>query len=91
MSLTSDDIADLKQLIEATVGQQMHTFEKNVTRRFEDLEAKIEAVDNKFEARFDEQDEKMNEILNAVGADLAKHTAMLDDHEERVSRLEQAA
>lgn len=83
MSLTSDDLADIKQLMEATVSAALKEQEK----RFDAIDARFDAID----ARFDEQDEKLDTILNAVGADLTQHDEQLDDHEVRIVRLEKQA
>lgn len=73
MSLTTDDLADIKQLMEAVVS------------------AALIEQDKRIDARLSDQDEKLDEILNAVGTDLAKHSATLDDHETRLKRLEHVA
>jgi hypothetical protein len=80
MSLTSDDLADLKQLMEATVSVILKEQEK----RFDAIDARFNAV----EARFDEQDEKLNTIMDAVGVEFGEHVEQLEDHESRIIRLE---
>lgn len=77
MSLTRDDLTDIKQLMTSLLSTQ----ERSI----------MEAVDK----RFEEQDEKLNEILNAVGTrfndqdDLTlDHTDQIKNHEKRIGRLE---
>lgn len=81
MSLTRDDLADIKQLMQATITAAL--VENNKVLKAE--------ITNEMNARFDEQDEKLNEIMDAVGTDLNKHSAVLDDHEQRIATLEKHA
>jgi len=83
MSLTSDDLADIKQLMEAVVSAAL----KEQDERFDGIDQQFARIDQ----RFDDQDEKLDEIMNAVGMDLAKHSAKIDDHETRIKRLERKA
>lgn len=78
MSLTSDDLADIKQLMQSLLSAQSHQLK---------TELKAELLEE-MDARFAAQDEKLDEILNAVGADLNKHSAILDDHSHRIAALE---
>ena len=108
MSLTSDDLADVKQLMESVLSG--HTAEIN--KRFDDINERLDGVDERFDSinkrldgmderfddinkrldsidkRLDENEEVQNEILNAIGADLNRHSARLDDHEGRLKKLE---
>lgn len=77
MSLTSDDLADIKQLMEAVISAA-------ITEQNSRIDAKFAKQDEKFA----EHDEKLDEILNVVGEDLAKRTSKLDDHAVRITRLE---
>ena len=84
MSLTSDDLADIKQLMTSLLSAQ----EKRI-------EAHVEEMMNE---RFEEQDEKLNEILNAVGTRFndqdetsLDHTKQIKNHEKRILRLEKQA
>ena len=79
MSLTSDDLADIKQLLLA--------LENRLDRRFDEVDK-----------RFSDQDEQLNEILNAVGGDLEEkdeqiiaHNKQLKNHESRILHLESQA
>ncbi|MGB4762563.1 MAG: hypothetical protein WBP12_04390 [Candidatus Saccharimonas sp.] len=97
MSLTSDDLADIKQLMEAVVSAaikgQDEQFNK-IDQRFEQIDQRFEQIDQRFDKidkRFEQIDDRLdtieltqNEILNAVGAELA-------DHETRIQQLEHAA
>ena len=115
MSLTSDDLADVKQLMESVLSG--HTAEIN--RRFDDVNKRLDGVDRRLDGmderfdsinkrldgmdkrfddineclgsidkRLDENEEIQNEILNAIGADLNRHSARLDDYEDRLKKLE---
>lgn len=81
MSLTSDDLADIKQLMQALLDAQETRIMTVMSQRFDQVEAR-------FEARFDEQDEKLNTIMDAVGVEFGEHAEQLDDHETRIVRLE---
>ena len=67
MSLTSDDLADVKQLMESVLSG--HAAEIN--KRFDDVNKRLDGVDE----RLDENEEIQNEILNAIGIDLNRHSA----------------
>ena len=108
MSLTSDDLADVKQLMESVLSG--HTAEIN--KRFDDVNKRLDGMDDRFDSinkrldgmddrfddinerldsidkRLDENEEVQNEILNAIGADLNRHSARLDDYEDRLKKLE---
>jgi len=122
MSLTSDDLADVKQLMESVLSG--HTAEIN--KRFDDVNKRLDGMDERFDSinkrldgmderfdsinkrldgmderfddinerldsidkRLDENEEVQNEILNAIGTDLNRHSARLDDHENRLKKLE---
>ncbi len=94
MSLTSDDLHDIKQLMEAVVSAAMKEQDEKFEKRFGTLEKRFDAMDERFDAmdrRFDDADEKQDEILNAIGTDMADHSVTLDNHEVRIVRLEKAA
>ena len=80
MSLTSDDLADIRQLMEALLRAQEERIMKTMNKRFD------EVYD-----RFDEQDDKLNTIMDAVGTRFNDQDEQLDDHEERIVRLEKRA
>ena len=115
MSLTSDDLADVKQLMESVLSS--HTAEINkrfddinkrlsgmderfdgVDERFDSINKRLDSMDKRFDdinkrldsmdKRFDENEEIQNEILNAIGTDLNRHSARLDDYEDRLKKLE---
>ena len=56
----------------------------SMDKRFDDINERLDSMDK----RFDENEEIQNEILNAIGTDLNRHSARLDDHEERLKKLE---
>ena len=108
MSLTSDDLADVKQLMESVLSG--HTAEINkrfddVNKRLDSVDERLDGMDERFDSinkrldgmdkrfddinkRLDENEEVQNEILNAIGADLNRHSARLDDYEDRLKKLE---
>lgn len=86
MSLTRDDLADIKQLMEAVVGAAMKEQDAKFEKRFEQIDQHFEQV----EQRFNEAQELQNEILEAVSDESARQGAMLDDHETRITRLEKS-
>ena len=84
MSLTTDDLADMKQLMESLLRAQ----DKRIDARFAEQ-------DRKFEAMIEDMDAKLDDIILAVGDQLAQksgeietHTEQIDDHERRITRLE---
>lgn len=115
MSLTSDDLADIKQLMESVLSG--HTAEINkrfngINRRLDNTDKRLDGMDKRFDSinkrlddmderfddinkrldsidkRLDENEEVQNEILNAIGTDLNRHSARLDDYEDRLKKLE---
>ena len=129
MSLTSDDLADIKQLMESVLSG--HTAEINkrfddvnkrldgvderldgMDKRFDSINKRLDGMDERFDSinkrlddmderfddinnrldsidkRLDENEEVQNEILNAIGTDLNRHSARLDDYEDRLKKLE---
>ena len=52
--------------------------------RFDDINKRLDSIDK----RLDENEEVQNEILNAIGTDLNRHSARLDDYEDRLKKLE---
>lgn len=115
MSLTSDDLADVKQLMESVLSG--HTAEINkrfddVNKRLDGVDERLDGMDKRFDSinkrldgmderfddinerlgsidkRLDENEEIQNEILNAIGTDLNRHSARLDDYEDRLKKLE---
>lgn len=76
MSLTSDDLVDIKQLMEAVI----HAQDVRIDKKFADMERRM---DERMDERFEEVDEKLNTIMDAVGANL-------NDHERRIARLEKS-
>ena len=60
-------------------------------RQFGEINKRLDDMDNRFDEinkRFDENEEVQNKILNAIGTDLNRHSARLDDHEDRLKKLE---
>lgn len=77
MSLTSDDLADIKQLMQAVVSQNNAVLKKEII--------------DEINARFDENDEKLDVILDALGVELEDIKSDAKNLEKRVTRLEARA
>lgn len=91
---TKDDLRDMiddfKQYISAEFrvrDTRMDQMEARMDKNFEQIDKKFDRIDDKF----DDVDEKLDEILNAVGEDLQRNSARVDDHESRIARLEEKA
>ena len=115
MSLTSDDLADVKQLMESVLSGHAAEINKrfdDVNKRLDGVDERLDGMDKRFDSinkrldgmdkrfddinkrldntdkRLDENEEVQNEILNAIGTDLNRHSARLDDYEDRLKKLE---
>ena len=115
MSLTSDDLADVKQLMESVLSGHAAEINKrfdDVNKRLDGVDERLDGMDKRFDSinkrldgmderfddinerlgsidkRLDENEEIQNEILNAIGTDLNRHSARLDDYEDRLKKLE---
>lgn len=88
MTITSDDLQDLKQFISAELYQRTESMREEIVadidERFERVEARFEQID----ARFEEMDEKLDEVLDAVGGSLNEVEKTIKNHEVRIGRLE---
>lgn len=73
--MNDDTINDLKQFIAATVSQQVS-----------DVRADIQRLDDKLTGKIDDMSASVAEALEATNESYAKQ---FDDHEQRISRLEQ--
>ncbi len=87
MSLTREDLEDIKQLMESVVYTATASQFKQINERFDAVDKRFEEIDT----RFDEAEALQNEILQAVSDESATQGATLDDHETRITRLEKAA
>lgn len=115
MSLTSDDLADVKQLMESVLSGHAAEINKrfdDINKRLDNTDERLDGMDKRFDSinkrldgmderfddinkrldsidkRLDENEEVQNEILNAIGTDLNRHSARLDDYEDRLKKLE---
>ncbi len=70
MSFTSDDLADIEQLLQA--------MENRLERRFDEFEKK---VNDRFDENDEKMDERLDEILNAIGTDLNEKDQYINVHE----------
>ncbi len=94
MSLTREDLEDIKQLMESVVYTATASQFKQINEHFDAVDKRFEEIDKRFEAidtRFDEAEALQNEILQAVSDESATQGATLDHHETRITRLEKAA
>lgn len=87
--MNDDIIHDLKQFITATVSQVVSSAvteqTADLSQRFDKLETrfdKLEVKVDKLETKIDDVDAKTDAILEAVGD-------RLDNHETRITKLEQ--
>ena len=101
--LTSDDLADIKQLMEAVISAAIKDQDKKfdqidkrfeqIDKRFEQIDKRFEQIDTRFEQidrRFDDLEAGQNEILNAIGGEIASLSTSQENHEIRIIRLEKA-
>lgn len=86
--MNNDAIADLKQFIEATMSQQLAVQKTEIVSEIRGETGERFDAMNK---RFDENDEKLDEILNVVGGEMNTHSVQLADHEMRITRLQKKA
>lgn len=94
MSLTSDDLADIKHLIEVSISAAMKMQMKEIRQEFDRVDKRFDAIDKRFEAideRFEDMDMKLDTILDAVGTEFNDQQAVIDDHEKRLLKLEKKA
>lgn len=87
MSLTSDDLADIKQLMQALLQAQ----EERINKRFDEVYQRMDERFDQVYEHLDEQDDKLNTIMDAVGTRFNEQSEQLDDHEKRIIRLEKRA
>tara|TARA_B100001105_G_scaffold255434_1_gene254866 strand:- start:83 stop:388 length:306 start_codon:yes stop_codon:yes gene_type:complete len=62
-----------------------------IDRKFDEVDARFDKIDIRLEgidARFDENETIQNEILNAIGTNLAEHHTTLRNHSKRIVKLE---
>lgn len=77
MSLTSDDLADIKQLMTSLLSTQERSIMEAVDKRFEEQDEKLNEILNAVGTRFNNQDE--------ISLD---NTKQIKNHEKRILRLE---
>ena len=80
MSLTSDDLADIKQLMTSLLSTQERSIMEAVDKRFEEQDEKLNEILNAVGTRFNNQDE--------ISLD---NTKQIKNHEKRILRLEKQA
>ena len=99
LHMTNEELfADLKQFIEATVSQQMaHVATKDdiahLASRIDGVEHRLDTIEATMATKVDIDliDEKLNAIQDAIGESFAQSDATLQDHEQRLRRLEHKA
>ena len=97
--MTNEELfADLKQFIEATVSQQTAHLDSRIDRvekRIGDVEERMDSAEKHLNARIDIFDEKLDQVQDAIGEAFAQSanttTTAIQDHEQRLHRLERRA
>lgn len=88
-AVTKQDLRDFFDDMKQYIGVELENTSKSLKTELK-KELKTELL-TEIDKRFTDQDAKLDEIMNAVGDDLAKHSATLDDHSTRLVSLEQKA
>ena len=92
MSLTSDDLADIKQLMEALFRAHGAELKDEITRELRrEMDRRFDEVDQQFKEvhrRFDEQREQLDDAMVAIGTIQEGQSEQLDGHEQRITLLE---
>lgn len=83
MSLTRDDLADIKQLMETTIGNAL-------TVALTEQDGRLNKRFDKIDQRMDNFGEIQNETLNAIGIELNDTAETLSTHDKRITKLEKA-
>lgn len=95
MSLTREDLEDIKQIVAAAVHQEVHSeisvVREGISEVRKELGGQISDLREYADKRFSEAEELQNEILNSIGTDLSQNTDDIANHETRITRLEKAA
>ena len=73
MSLTSDDLADIKQLMTSLLDAQ----ERRLDKRFDEQDERLDEILNAVGGELNEQDKMVSD-----------HTEQIQNHEKRILRLE---
>lgn len=99
--MNEEVIQDLKQFIQATTSQseqrmmeRMDGMDKRfeqIDRRFDHIDRRFEQVDQRFEDIVDGMNQQTETIIDHFDKASTSSSARIDDHEERISRLERHA
>ncbi len=89
--VTKDDMRDMLDDMKQFISAEFRVRDARMDRMEAKFDKKFDQIEVKFDQKFEDVDEKLDEILNAVGEDLQRNSARVDDHESRISRLEQKA
>lgn len=86
-------ITDLKQFIGATVSQQLSLQSQELREEIKrdtqkSIDESVNRLRQEMNQRFAEQDEKLDEIMNAVGGDLQDHDLRITDNSLKIRQLE---
>ncbi len=87
MSLTREDLEDIKQLMEAVMSAAIKEQDEKFEKRFKKIDERFDQIDG----RFEKIDERFDEVLNAIGSELNDINSVTSNHETRITRLEKAA
>ena len=85
MSLTSDDLADIKQLMQAVVYQSNAAQKDEI---MQEVRKELQGLREEMDDRFEEQDGKLDVILDAIGTEFIEVKENISDLDTRVKRLE---
>ena len=85
--MTIDELDDLKQFMTALISQT----EIRLSGRIDSLEVRIDQLDERLTGRIDRLAADMKSGFDGIANIIEPHNTQLDDHEERLAKLEQQA
>lgn len=92
--MNEEVIQDLKQFIQATTSQsEQRMIERmdGMDQRFEQIDRRFEKIEHQYEDLADGMNQQTMTIIDHFDKANASSSARIDDHEERISRLERHA
>lgn len=92
--MNEEVIQDLKQFIQAITSQsEQRMMERmdGMDRRFEQIDRRFDQIDQRFEDIIDGMNQQTETIIDHFDNANTSSSARIDDHEERISRLERHA
>ena len=86
--MTNEELfTDLKQFIAATVSQQT----SQLDQRLDKVEQRIGGVEQQIQELRADMDDQFNTVLGAIGERFEATDARVQDHQDRLHRLERRA